>query len=184
MQPINIVINQDTLSTHPLNTPYQHTLSTPPLNTPSQHTLSRHPHTTLSQPTLSTHPLNTPSQHTLSSYTLSTHPLNKPSQHTLSTHPFNTPSQPPTLSIHDTPSPPTNITHSHNTRIPLITHTPHLTQCNRSYCNTSLQPPLAVPSEKPSAHVCECSPRWSIAAQSIGSLNGRKRLYEASRISS
>ena len=78
------------LSSHPINTPYQHIISTHPINTPYQHTLSTHPIITPSQHTLSTHPIITPSQHTLSS-----HPVIIPYHHTLSTHhikhPLNTP---------------------------------------------------------------------------------------------
>ena len=82
-----------TLSTHPLNTPYQHIISIYPINTPYQHTRSTHPLNTPAQHTLSPHPLNTPSHHTLS-----THPLNTPYHHTLFTHPLTTPSHhtPPT----------------------------------------------------------------------------------------
>ena len=49
------------MSTHPINTPYQHTLTTRPINTPSQRILSIYP-------AVSTHPIQL-------SNTLSPHPI-------------------------------------------------------------------------------------------------------------
>ena len=85
IHPIAKPPTQPTLSTHPLNLPYQPsqpTLSTHLINPPYQPTLSTHPPY---QPTPTTHPLNPPSQPTL----LTLNPLHPPSQPILSTQLIN-----------------------------------------------------------------------------------------------
>ena len=77
----------ETMSTNPINPPYQLTLSTHLINPPYQHTISTHLINPPYQPTLSTHLINTPYQPILS-----IHLINTPHQHAPSTQDSGVPS--------------------------------------------------------------------------------------------